>query len=79
MNILHYCRKFVIKLIQLYQKIAPYCGIRECCLFELSCSHYAIGVFKKYGLFKGLWKTILRLLACQNLIKAPWFENVKKI
>ena len=69
-------RKIIIPIIKAYQYIGPYLGIRMCCLFEESCSHYAIGVIRKKGFIKGSGWTILRLLACQNLIKVPWHHLV---
>ena len=37
------------------------------CRFEPSCSRYMIGALRKYGLIRGLWKGLGRLLRCH-----PW-------
>ncbi|MCB1148722.1 MAG: membrane protein insertion efficiency factor YidD [Chlamydiia bacterium] len=50
-------------LIRFYQIcISPYLG--PCCRFYPSCSNYALEAYDKYGIFKGTWKTALRLLRC---------------
>lgn len=66
--------KFVIKLIELYQKtlsfdhgffkfMYPY----GYCRFQPSCSQYTIDAIKKKGLIKGLLMGIKRILRCN-----PW-------
>ena len=59
----------LIALIRVYQvTLSPLlasCG--PVCRFEPSCSRYMIGALRKYGLIKGLWKGIRRLLRCH-----PW-------
>ncbi len=37
------------------------------CRFEPSCSRYTIGALKKYGLLRGLYQGIRRVLRCH-----PW-------
>ncbi len=37
------------------------------CRFTPTCSEYALIALKKYGLFKGMWLTVKRLLRCH-----PW-------
>lgn len=37
------------------------------CRFEPSCSQYGIDAFKKYGLFKGFYLTVKRIMKCH-----PW-------
>lgn len=59
-------KRFVIKLIKLYQTIAsPLLGER--CRFYPSCSEYASLVVEKYGLLHGFEKGIKRILKCH-----PW-------
>lgn len=41
-----------------------------CCRFMPSCSEYAIASLKRYGLIKGSWLTVVRLLCCH-----PWHEG----
>ncbi|HEY0298084.1 MAG TPA: membrane protein insertion efficiency factor YidD [Arachidicoccus sp.] len=35
------------------------------CRFTPSCSQYGIEAFKKYGLFKGFWLTVKRIMRCR--------------
>jgi putative membrane protein insertion efficiency factor len=56
---------FII-LIKIYQiVISPLLGNK--CRYTPTCSHYGIEAFKKYGLFKGFYLTIKRILKCH-----PW-------
>lgn len=53
----------LVLLIRLYQlTLSPLIG--PACRFEPSCSRYTIGALQKYGLFKGLWRGIGRILRC---------------
>ncbi len=55
-----------ILLIRIYQLIiSPILGPK--CRFTPTCSHYALGAFRKYGLFKGFWLTVKRISRCH-----PW-------
>ncbi len=52
-----------IGLIRLYQIfISPLLGSN--CRFYPTCSHYAIEAFQKYGVFKGFYLTVRRILKC---------------
>jgi uncharacterized protein len=56
----------VVGIIRGYQLvISPLFG--SVCRFYPSCSQYAIGALLRYGLIKGLWLAIKRLLRCH-----PW-------
>lgn len=64
-------RKFIIRLIKLYQKIispnlGPF-GFLSGCRFYPSCSEYSIAVIEKYGFWAGSFKSGLRILKC-----GPW-------
>lgn len=37
------------------------------CRFHPSCSEYALDALKKYGLAKGLWLTVKRIVRCHPL------------
>ncbi|MGL5330056.1 MAG: membrane protein insertion efficiency factor YidD [Peptostreptococcaceae bacterium] len=55
--------KLCIYLVELYRKyISPMIG--PTCRFYPTCSQYSIEAFKKYGLFKGMYLTIKRILKC---------------
>ena len=58
-----YLSKVCIYLIRFYQKyISPLKG--PTCRFYPTCSQYAIEAFKKYGVIKGMFLTIKRILKC---------------
>jgi len=62
---------FIVFLIRLYRFfISPLLG--ACCRFEPSCSCYAEEALRRYGLWLGLQKTVLRLLRCHPLAKGGW-------
>ncbi len=53
-------------LIRFYQLcISPFTP--SACRFTPTCSQYAIDALKKYGLIKGTYKAIIRILRCN-----PW-------
>jgi len=55
--------KIIILLISLYQKyISPFKPAT--CRFYPTCSEYATQALKKYGLLRGLWLSIRRVLRC---------------
>jgi putative membrane protein insertion efficiency factor len=59
-------RRLAITLIRGYQYlISPF--IPPACRFTPTCSHYALEVLAKYGVVKGGWLSIKRLLRCN-----PW-------
>lgn len=60
-------KNFLIKLIRLYQR-APLSSHRQC-KFIPSCSEYAIDALNEYGLFKGLFYAIRRILRCNPFSK----------
>jgi uncharacterized protein len=58
------------RLIQLYKRwlspiLQQYFGVR--CRFEPSCSDYAGTAMQQFGLWRGAWLTLTRLLRCQPL------------
>ena len=55
----------LIYLIKIYQKIPG--DWHNNCRFHPTCSNYAIGVLNEWGLFKGTYLTIKRILKCN-----PW-------
>ncbi len=58
----------VLNLIKLYKKffspalhyLFPNCG----CRFYPTCSHYSYQAIKKYGLTKGIYKGVKRIIRC---------------
>lgn len=62
-------RFLLVKMIRLYQLcISPFLG--QCCRFYPTCSDYAIEAVRKYGVWKGSWLTIKRLVKCH-----PWHKG----
>jgi len=59
----------LILLIRVYQRTLSllFSLNGPVCRFHPSCSRYAIEALKKYGLIRGLIKSILRFLRCH-----PW-------
>ena len=56
-------RTLLIVLIRAYQYgISPLLGSH--CRYYPSCSHYADSAIQRFGVIKGLWLTIARLLRC---------------
>lgn len=63
---------FILKIIKIYQKYfspdqSPFYSFHPLfgvCKFYPTCSEYAYQAIEKYGIFKGLFKTILRILRC---------------
>jgi len=39
------------------------------CRFEPTCSEYSVLAIEKYGVFRGLWKSLLRVVRCNPLTK----------
>ena len=58
-------KKFLIKLISLYQKISMLKP--PVCRFYPTCSEYTKQAIIKYGIIKGLWLGIKRISKCHPL------------
>ena len=74
--ILFLIKKILISIIRLYQLLlSPFLGNN--CRFLPSCSNYSIEAINEYGVFKGLYLAIKRILKCH-----PWgsygYDSVKK-
>ncbi|QOI10833.1 membrane protein insertion efficiency factor YidD [Blochmannia endosymbiont of Colobopsis nipponica] len=63
MEILSLISKLLTILIHIYQMtISPF--LKPCCRFHPTCSQYGIEVIKKFGIFKGCWLILNRILKC---------------
>lgn len=56
-----------LALIRFYQKTIGRAMPIEVCRFTPSCSHYSYQAIAKYGLWKGGWLGIRRILRCHPL------------
>ena len=52
----------LIFLIKIYQKIPI--KVHNYCKFQPTCSEYAIGVILEFGIIRGLFLSIKRILRC---------------
>jgi putative membrane protein insertion efficiency factor len=60
-------RKIFVLPIRLYQvTLSPLLGPSKC-RFKPTCSHYAVEAIEEWGIFKGSWLAIRRVLRCH-----PW-------
>ncbi|MBC8313460.1 MAG: membrane protein insertion efficiency factor YidD [Candidatus Cloacimonetes bacterium] len=60
--------KFFIGIIKIYQNlISPM--FPKSCRFVPSCSNYSKRAFKKYGIFKGFYLSVYRILRCNPFCK----------
>ena len=72
-------KKIILKLINLYQ-ITPWSS-HKMCRFTPTCSEYAKQAITKYGVLKGLFLSIKRILKCHPFGKYgydPLKENLWK-
>ena len=61
---IHLTKRVIIGAVLLYKAFAPL-DVRHQCRFIPTCSTYMIIALKKYGLFIGLIKGILRIFRCK--------------
>ena len=60
----------LIFLIKIYQKIpGPW---HDACKHQPTCSHYAIGVLTEFGILKGTYLSIKRILKCNPFSKGGY-------
>ena len=57
-------RKLVIYIIKIYQKWISPLKIVPSCRFYPTCSQYAVDAVSKYGVLKGGFMALRRLLKC---------------
>ena len=68
-------KKVFLALIRFYQSaISPYFPAR--CRFRPTCSAYAYEAICKYGVLKGGWLALKRLLRCHPFYKGNYFDPV---
>lgn len=63
--------RLLIALVRLYQiTLSPFIG--RSCRFQPTCSHYMIGAVEKYGVWRGFWRGIYRILRCNPFCKGGY-------
>lgn len=64
-------KKIIIGIVKLYRKyISPL--KKPCCRFTPTCSQYAIEAVEKYGVLKGLYLSVKRILRCNPFCKGGY-------
>lgn len=67
-------KRLLIKLIRVYQAgISPYLGYGKC-IFQPTCSEYAIQALQKYGVLRGGLKAAWRILRCNPFNKKGGYD-----
>jgi hypothetical protein len=62
-------------MIRFYQKfISPVMGAH--CRFYPTCSHYAVEALEKYGVWKGTYLAVRRILRCHPFSKRSGYDPV---
>ena len=65
-------KKILIKIIRIYRKyISPLKG-RGTCIYYPTCSQYAIEALEKYGVVKGTYLAVRRILRCHPFHKGGY-------
>jgi putative membrane protein insertion efficiency factor len=60
-------KKIVIFPIRIYQwTLSPLLGPNKC-RYQPTCSHYMVGAIEEWGIFRGVWLGLKRILSCH-----PW-------
>lgn len=69
-------KRLMIKLIRYYQRM-PLSTHRQC-KFIPSCSEYAIDALEEYGVIKGSFKALTRILRCNPFNKGGLDPVIKE-
>lgn len=71
-------RQLIILPIRLYQiLLSPLLGANKC-RYQPTCSHYMIAAIEEWGIFKGLYLGIRRILRCHPWSQHPMHDPVPK-
>jgi uncharacterized protein len=57
--------RFAIRFVQTYRATAKYEAATSGCLFEPSCSTYALGAYERYGFWRATVRTLRRIHRCR--------------
>jgi uncharacterized protein len=58
-------KNIVLKILVFYKKYISGSGIGNHCRFVPTCSEYSYQAVDKYGVRKGLWLALKRILRCR--------------
>ncbi|MBK8557965.1 MAG: membrane protein insertion efficiency factor YidD [Lewinellaceae bacterium] len=73
MKLLKYILIIPIRIYQL--TLSPLLGQNKC-RYQPTCSHYAIEAIEEWGIFKGTWMAVNRILRCHPWSKHPHIDPV---
>lgn len=59
-----------------YRWVKPRCGLKGCCRFSPSCSHYSSAAVERYGIWRGLGMSYERIRRCQPGVPAGTSDPV---
>ena len=66
MNSLALLKKACLACIRFYQRyVSPI--LPDACIYNPTCSQYAVEAIEKYGVRKGCWLALRRILRCNPL------------
>lgn len=65
-------KKFFIFMIKLYRKYISPLKRMSSCIYTPTCSLYAIEALEKYGVFKGTYLAVRRILRCHPFHKGGY-------
>ena len=65
-------KKFVIRLIRMYQKYLSPLKTRWHGIYIPTCSQYALEAVEQYGALKGGWMAFKRILRCNPFAKGGY-------
>lgn len=74
-SLLNLPRLILLGLIRIYQKVVSPALPANTCRFYPSCSHYGYQAIYRYGVIRGSWMAIKRILRC-NPFNSGGFDPV---
>jgi len=69
-------KKVFIAMIRFYQRYLSPMKRYTHCIFTPTCSQYAIEALEKYGVIKGSWLTVKRILRCNPFNRNGGYDPV---
>lgn len=63
-------KKVILGLIRFYQRLISPLKRNPTCMFTPTCSQYTYEAVKKYGVGRGLWIGVKRIVRCH-----PWQKD----